>query len=269
MIETKPRTLAIAAAVIKTLPLVATLVVLAPVQAIANLLGWRALAGRLPVVFHKVALWCLGVEVRLEGANLAPGPALMVGNHISWLDIVILGSLAPARFISKDDVASWPVFGTLGRLQRTLFISRTRRTQTSENMRHMGKALDQGERLILFAEGTSSDGGRVLPFRSALFGAVMDPEDAATQKTRVQTFTIAYLRRNGLPINRSERAALGWYGDLDLLPSLLDIIHGGPLRVSLVLGEPVSPQALGPRKHAAKTLQTQVRQTLASRLRAG
>jgi hypothetical protein len=83
----------------------------------------------------------------------------------------------------------------------------------------------------------------------------------------VQPFTIAYLRRDGLPISRGQRATLGWYGDLDLLPSLLDIIHGGPLDVVMVLGEPMNVAELGGRKRAAKAMEQEVRQTLAMKLR--
>jgi 1-acyl-sn-glycerol-3-phosphate acyltransferase len=175
----------------------------------------------------------------------------------------MIGARGRFRFISKDDVADWPVFGTLARLQNTLFVSRTRKTDTGKMADTMRQALADGDRLVLFAEGTTSDGGQVLPFRPALLGALVD--DA--KDVMVQPFTIAYLRRDGLPISRGQRATLGWYGDLDLLPSLLDIIHGGPLDVVMVLGEPMNVAELGGRKRAAKAMEQEVRQTLAMKLR--
>ncbi|MBV6656456.1 MAG: 1-acyl-sn-glycerol-3-phosphate acyltransferase [Devosiaceae bacterium] len=263
-----PGVLKLAWAAIRLLPLVAVFVVIAPLQWLANLLGWRVVSGALPVAFHKTALWCLGVRVRVEGAPLAtgtalPGPALMVGNHVSWLDIVILGSLMPVRFVSKDDVAQWPVLGTLAKLQNTLFVSRTKRQATGQMADAMQDALNAGDRVIFFPEGTSSDGGQVLPFLSSLFGAVMGPGGQA----QVQPFVLAYLRRDGLIITRGERATLGWYGDLDLLPNLLEILLGGPLDVSVILLEPRAPETLGDRKQMARSLEADVRRTLANRLR--
>lgn len=250
-------------ALYKMLPLIGLLIVLAPVQWFALRTGKLDLAGRLPMKFHKLALWCMGVRVHLDGEPLADAPVLLVGNHVSWLDIVILGSIAPLRFVSKDDVASWPVFGTLARLQRTVFVSRTRRISTGDTAQEMSGALAGGDRLVLFAEGTSSHGGHVLPFRSALLGAVMG-EVAAD---RVQAFSLGYVRCDGLPISRAERAGLGWYGDMDLLPSLLHIIHGGPMDIVVHLSAPQPASSLGTRKQAAKALELQVRRTLSGYLR--
>jgi 1-acyl-sn-glycerol-3-phosphate acyltransferase len=129
------------------------------------LLRLKAVSSRLPIAFHAVALWCMGVRVRFEGAKLAKGPVVLAGNHVSWLDIVMIGARGRFRFISKDDVADWPVFGTLARLQNTLFVSRTRKTDTGKMADTMRQALADGDRLVLFAEGTTSDGGQVLPFR--------------------------------------------------------------------------------------------------------
>lgn len=253
----------IVGAILKMLPLILTLLLLAPVQWLANRVRLRAISRTLPLIFHRVALWCLGVTVTLEGEPLQGGPVLLIGNHISWLDTLMLSSVAPVRFVSKDDVASWPVFGTLARLQNTLFVSRTRRSETAKMTDMMRDVLARKDRLVVFAEGTTSDGGQVLPFRTALLGALVGDAQAVP----IQSITICYLRRDGLPIALSERSDIGWYGDLDLLPSLLDIIHGGPMKVSLVLGKPQTMVELGDRKQAARTLQTEVARTLSKRLR--
>ena len=158
----RPKPWDIARAVFKMLPLVMVLVVLGPFQWLANLLGLKQVASRLPIVFHATALWCMGVRVHREGADFAKGPVVLAGNHVSWLDIVMIGALGRVRFISKDDVAEWPVFGTLARMQNTLFVSRTRRTDTGKMTDAMRQALADGDRLVLFAEGTTSDGGQVL-----------------------------------------------------------------------------------------------------------
>ena len=260
-----PSRWAVAGALVKMLPLILCLALLGPVQWLANRFGWTLLSRRLPIVFHRIALACLDVRVRREGAPLAGGPMLLVGNHVSWLDIVMLSAVTPVRFISKDDVAGWPVFGTLARLQNTLFVSRTKRSDTAKMTAAMRAAFTANDRLVLFAEGTTSDGNQVLAFKPALLGAMIG--EAAD--VPIQPFTLAYLRQDGLPLSLGQRAALGWYGDLDLVPSLLDIIHGGPLTVALVMGEPCSMAKLGGRKQAAATLHAEVRQTLARRLRQG
>ncbi|MEM1288756.1 MAG: lysophospholipid acyltransferase family protein [Pseudomonadota bacterium] len=257
-------------AILKLLPLAVVLIVLAPFQIVANVFRLRTISGLLPMIFHKCGLWCLGVRVRVEGAPLAtgsalPGPALMVSNHVSWLDIIIVSSVMPVRFVAKDDVETWPVIGWLAKLQNTLFVSRTRRQATGQMADAMQEALNAGDRVAFFPEGTSSDGGQVLPFLSSLFGSVMGAEAHAP----VQPYVIAYVRRDGLVITRGERASLGWYGDLDFVPSLLGILLGGPLDVALVLLEPRYPEELGSRKQMAKRLEDDVRRTLAHRLRSG
>ncbi len=259
----RPHKWDIARATFKMIPLIITLVVLAPLQWTANRLGFKTVSARLPIAFHWVARWCMGVRIHQEGEPLSDGPVVLAGNHVSWLDIVMIGSHGRFRFISKDDVAEWPIFGSLARLQNTLFVSRTRRTDTGKMTDTMRQALADGDRLVLFAEGTTSDGGQVLPFRPALLGALVgDAKDVM-----VQPFTLAYMRRDGLPISRGARATLGWYGDLDLLPSLLDIIHGGPLDVAFILGHPKNVSDLGGRKRAAEALEDEVRRTLAEKLR--
>lgn len=256
---------ALAFAFLKILPVILFTLVAGPIQAVLVRFGAHRGARLLPPIWHRLALCVLGVRVHVEGEPLADGPVLLTGNHISWLDIPILTSVAPMRFISKDDVAGWPVVSWLAAMQRTLFVSRTRRQKTAETTADMREALAEGDRLVLFPEGTSSDGGQVLPFRSALLGAVTG--EAAS--IAIQPFTLAYVRQSGLPVGRGERAMLGWYGDLDLLPSFLHVLHGGVLDVVLVLGPPRTLEAMGGRKKAASHLETEVRRTLAHRLRSG
>ncbi|MEM6383363.1 MAG: lysophospholipid acyltransferase family protein [Pseudomonadota bacterium] len=262
--ETGRRSLrAVALAVVKLLPITIAFLVLAPLQWLSNRFAPQV-AARLPMLFHRVALWTLRVRVRKEGEHVGGNnPALLVGNHVSWLDIVILGACGPVRFISKDDVAHWPVFGTLARLQRTVFIDRNRRQSTALAITARDAALSAGDKLVLFAEGTSSDGNQVLPFKSALL-----PATRGERKPQlIQPFVLAYLRRDGLRLSRAERARLGWYGDMDLLPSLLDRLTSGPLEVALIGLPSFSPEPGLSRKALAHSLQSSVQATLASRLR--
>ena len=123
--------------------------------------------------------------------------------------------------------------------------------------------LAEGETIVLFAEGTTGDGNRVLPFRSSLVGAaraaLADPDVA---QIYLQPLAIAYTRRNGLPVTRRERPAIAWYGDMDLAPHLTSVANGGPLDVVVTWGEPVLFQ--GDRKHATSAAEASVRDAIAS-----
>jgi 1-acyl-sn-glycerol-3-phosphate acyltransferase len=104
-------------------------VVLMPIQSIAIRRHWP-IAARLPWHWQRIACRMAGIRVRVDGKPTSP-PLLIAANHISWLDISVLGSVLPVSFVSKAEVAGWPVVGTLARLQRTVFIDRTRRSQTA------------------------------------------------------------------------------------------------------------------------------------------
>ena len=138
-----------------------------------RLLGRRATLA--PILFHRVFLRLFSVRVTQSGTPPAPGEAaLVLANHVSWLDIVVIGSLRPLSFVAKSEIAGWPVIGTLARLQRTVFIDRARRGATATVNSMIGERVAAGELVVLFAEGTTGDGLRLLPFRSSLVGAARE-----------------------------------------------------------------------------------------------
>ncbi len=228
---------------------------LAPAFALGLPAQWLALraapplARWLPVYFHRYLLFVLGVRVERIGAPDPRKPLLIAANHLSWLDILVISSLFPVSFIAKSEVGSWPLFGTLARLQRSIFVERQRRGKTAEVNRDIAERLQLGDALVLFAEGTTSDGTRILPFRSALIGAVQavtgqeksGQEDRGPQKPEpavsyLQPLSIAYPRIGGLPIGRENHPLIAWYGDMDLLPHLADFftLPGVDCRVTLL-----------------------------------
>ena len=123
-----------------------------------------------PHLVHRSICFALNIKVKTIGAPLDGPPTLFVSNHVSWIDIVVLGHVMKACFIAKKDMIEWPVLGYLSTLQRTIFVNRERRTDVVAQRREMQERIHNGDNLILFPEGTTSDGGRVLPFKSALFG---------------------------------------------------------------------------------------------------
>jgi 1-acyl-sn-glycerol-3-phosphate acyltransferase len=230
---------------------------LMPIQAL--LIAARLRAARyLPYFYHGLVRRLLGVRVHLSGAPIAPGPVLIVSNHISWLDIPVLASLTPLCFIAKREVASWPFISWLAKLQRTIFIDRTRRAAVAETRKQILQRLEAKERVVLFAEGTSSDGNQVLPFKSPLFAAI-EPNGANESGYKIQTCAIVYTHIHGLPMNRQQRPAIAWYGDMDMPSHAWGVLKGGPLDVHVRLGEPVSIAEVGDRKSLANHAYERVR----------
>jgi lyso-ornithine lipid O-acyltransferase len=230
---------------------------LMPIQALLVAARLRA-ARYLPYFYHGLVRRLLGVRVHLSGVPIAPGPVLIVSNHISWLDIPVLASLTPLCFIAKREVASWPFISWLAKLQRTIFIDRTRRAAVAETRQQILQRLESRERVVLFAEGTSSDGNQVLPFKSPLFAAI-EPNGANESGYKIQTCAIVYTHIHGLPMNRQQRPAIAWYGDMDMPSHAWGVLKGGPLDVHVRLGEPVSIAEVGDRKSLANHAYERVR----------
>jgi 1-acyl-sn-glycerol-3-phosphate acyltransferase len=209
---------------------------LLPVQMLA--VSIRApFAKRLPRFYHRVCCRILGIQVNHQGEPSRDHPVLFVANHASYLDIAILGSLIAGSFVAKAEIANWPFFGLLAKLQRTVFIDR-RGSKAALHRDELGARLDAGDDLILFPEGTSSDGNRVLPFKSALFSV-------AERRVRgrpivVQPVSVAYTHIDGLPIGREWRPFFAWYGGMDLGAHIRNVIALGKLRIQVTFHTPLS-----------------------------
>jgi 1-acyl-sn-glycerol-3-phosphate acyltransferase len=200
--------------------------------------------------------------VRWIGRKVEARPVLFAANHISYLDITVLGSLLDASFIAKTEVAGWPLFGWLARLQRSVFIDRRARS-TAHQRDSIAARLAAAEALILFPEGTSGDGVRLLPFKSALFSVA---DHAATGAVTVQPVSIAYTRLDGMPIGRALRPFFAWYGAMSLAPHLWRMLGLGRLEVVVEFHPPTSLAACGSRKALARYCEERVAEGLAGAL---
>ena len=216
--------------------------------------AWPAMARRFPMYYHRIVCRILGIRVKVIGTPPSSGPTLIACNHVSWLDIVVLSAVAPLSFIAKREVNTWPFFGALARLQRTVFVHRDRRHATGNSRDEMQDRLKSGDILVLFPEGTSSDGHRVLPFKSSLFGAAEYPGVV------VQPVTVAYSGHRNLPMNGRLRPSYAWYGDMDLPPHLWEALATGPIEVTVICHEPLSLSGELTRKHLAAHAESLVRQ---------
>jgi 1-acyl-sn-glycerol-3-phosphate acyltransferase len=203
--------------------------------------------------------------VTVLGAPAAERPLLLVSNHSSWLDIVTLSSILPVVFIAKSEIARWPLFGLFAKLQRSVFVNRSRRQATGEVNRTIAARLSEGDPVVLFGEGKASDGNRVLPFRSALLGAL---KDALGEEGRgfVQPVSVAYTRLQGIPMGRQFRPVAAWYGDMNLITHLKRVLSEGAIDVVVTFGVPLEVEPGVDRKLLARVTEDAVRRMTSAAL---
>lgn len=242
---------------------------LMPVQALLLKISPKA-ARRFPHWYHRQVCRVLGVRLNIEGAVASGAPVLLVSNHTSWLDIPVLSAVAPVSFVAKKEVGSWPFVSSLARLQRTVFVDRTRRQAAGETAGEIMDRLKLGDAIVLFAEGTSSDGNRVLPFKSSLFAAVKpsrtthNREHAAGDGAEplVQTVAIVYTHLHGVPLGRADRPRVGWYGDMEMQAHAWKLLASGPLSVTIRISPPIPLAEYGDRKTLAVSSERAVREAV-------
>jgi 1-acyl-sn-glycerol-3-phosphate acyltransferase len=239
-----------------------------PLMPVQYLLTKFAPAGarRLPHWYHRTVCHLLGIRLHVHGKVASGRPVLLVANHVSWLDIPVLSAVAPLSFIAKREVGTWPFVSSLARLQRTVFVDRTRRSAVDDVATEMAKRLANGDTLVLFAEGTSTDGNRLMPFKSALFSSVFKE---ASSDLAIQTLAITYTHLHGIPLGRADRHMIGWYGDMEMGDHAWTLLKSGPLDVHIAIGEPVAIGNFATRKELASHTEAAVRSALVSTLRSG
>ncbi|CAO3355831.1 lysophospholipid acyltransferase family protein [Azospirillum palustre] len=222
---------------------------LIPLQALAVARNWR-LCRTLPSFYHGTCARLIGLDVVVRGQCVSDGPVLFVSNHSSYLDIIALGSQIPGSFIAKSEVGTWPLFGLLARLQRTVFVERKARASVDKQRDDIGSRLDTGDSLILFPEGTSSDGNRTLPFKTALFAVAARRIDG--RPVTVQPVSVAATRLDGIPMGFAFRPFYAWYGDMDLAPHLWQAFRLGGMTVEVEFHPPVTIDGFSSRKALAE-----------------
>lgn len=248
-----------------TVVVLVTLVLL-PVQLVSNRFGWR-LSWYLPRWWHRVARRMLGLRIHVHGALDSRRPLLLASNHSSWKDIIVLAAVADVVFIAKSEVKTWPVFGWLARWQRSVFIERERRRETGTQVTEVARRLADGEIVVLFAEGTTSDGNRLMEFKSSLFGAAATALDASpTGSVAIQPVAIAYTHSHGLPLGRYARPLAAWPGDTTLTPHLIGVLKEGAIDVQVCFGEAVIYDRDSNRKRVTKEVESRVLRLLQEQL---
>lgn len=215
-------------------------------------LRWRH---AFPLVVHKGCAKIVSARLNIRGEprnNHIPdpewstgGPTLFVANHTSYLDITVLGSLLNANFVAKAEIKSWPIYGWCAQLSGCVFVDRRARF-AMQQMKEMKQRLEAGANLILFPEGTSGDGNRVLPFYSSLFSAADTQKDG--KQVWVQPVTLAYVELDGMPLGRHMRPHVAWYGDMDIADHLWDLMGLGKVGIDVQFHKPVQLKDFESRK---------------------
>jgi 1-acyl-sn-glycerol-3-phosphate acyltransferase len=189
---------------------------------------------------------CIGHQLIIKGELSRATPTLFVSNHSSYVDILVLGTFIPARFVAKKEVAKWPIMGWLATKQGTIYIDRSRNA-IADGTETLIDYLDRGESLILFPEGTTSDGCRILPFGSSFFDVAMK------KNVVVQPITVTYAGWDGLPMPRYMRKFCGWFSpDIDMVSHLWSIAQWGTVQVVVDLHSPMNPKAFLSRKELSQ-----------------
>ncbi|WP_034883191.1 lyso-ornithine lipid O-acyltransferase [Ensifer sp. WSM1721] len=222
----------------------------------------------LPRYWHRVACLLLGLRVRVHGELDHRRPLLLSANHVSWKDILVLSSVADVIFVAKSDVKSWPIFGVLAKLQASIFVEREQKRTTGHQVNEIGRRLADGEIVVLFPEGTTSDGNRLLDIKTSLFGAAASAiPQSPTGVVHVQPLAISYTGIHGMPMGRYYRPIAAWPGDIGLLPHLIGVLREGALDVDVDFGEAVDYDRQSNRKEVSRTIEQRIRKMLSDRLR--
>ena len=183
----------------------------------------------IPIIFHKILLKILGVKLRLIGQKTSVRPLILAGNHTSYIDIIILGSIMPICFIAKQEIKSWFLFGFLAKMQNTIFIKR-KNFKTLENIQSINNDLGSNSAVVLFPEGTTNSGKKILNFKSSLFNVFEN-----NNTLRLQNFSLCYTHVNGMPIDNRTRPLISWYGNMNIVTHLLNFLKLSSINATLIL----------------------------------
>jgi 1-acyl-sn-glycerol-3-phosphate acyltransferase len=205
----------------------------------------------LPIWFHRGLSHAMGVSIRTHGRPAARSRVLYVVNHLSWSDIPVLGARIRGSFVAKSEVAGWGPVGWLASFAHTIYVARNSRQSAGTQRGAIADRLRAGGSIILFPEGTNSDGTGVLPFKSSLFAVVADVPGVV-----IQPVTLAYTSINGLPVTRADLPDLAWVGDTELAPHALGFIGLGRVRAEIVFHAAIDPTDWPDRKALARHCHT-------------
>lgn len=223
-------------------------IVLLPIQILA-VLSCTRLTKHTPIIYHRICARIFGFQIRTHGRLSQTHPTLFVSNHVSYMDITVLGSLLNASFIAKAEILKWPLFGQLAKLNRTVFVQR-RSPRAAEQRDEISHRLSCGDSLILFPEGTSADGLHVLPFKSSLFSVA--EHRGKSEPLVLQPVSISYTHLDGIPLSRLLLPHFAWYGEMTMVPHLFTFVGLGWVTVDVTFHDPIMSYQFQNRKEISE-----------------
>jgi len=231
---------------------------MAPVQLMAIKFNLK-FAKHLPKYWHKVAVWFAGVNVKVNGSIPKTRPLLIVSNHISWMDIPVLGSITDLAFIAKREIGEMPGANFLSYLQRTILVTRENQREAGKQAQAITNRLLNNEAIVLFAEGTTRDGTLIGEFKSSLFGAAQYAlASHLMEKIYIQPVSIAYTKCHGIRMGRNLRKEVAWVGDQSLFPHAKKVLLKSGYDVEVTFGEMIEVDGFAKRRELASQTHAQV-----------
>jgi 1-acyl-sn-glycerol-3-phosphate acyltransferase len=226
---------------------------------IAKRMNKQAQYSRMIQLCSKGMLFITGVRLRVTGSPSDKRPLLLVSNHLSYLDVIILSSQMPVRFTPKSEIEKWPVVGNICHLCNALFIDRSV-DKVKEMKEKLHKALSDDTVISLFPEATTGNGIRLHPFKSGLFS--LAEGDFGERQLTIQPAAITYTHICKLPIDITQWPDIAWYGDMDFIPHLFNVLSLGPIDAELVFLPPLTVDKKAGRKELSSQCQAMIQETL-------
>ncbi|MDB5478272.1 MAG: 1-acyl-sn-glycerol-3-phosphate acyltransferase [Alphaproteobacteria bacterium] len=202
-----------------------------------------------PIVrlWYRTMLWILHIDMTIINRRvLDRGQKIFLCNHISYVDILVLGAYFDCFFVAKSDIADWPIFGFLSKVGGTIFISRQRQL-VKTHLALLAGHVKSGQSLLIFPEGTTGDGREILPFKSSLLHAAFDAETALV----IQPLSLAYIDMNGYSLVTQDKLdQIAWYGEMKLAPHFWNLFRQKHITAKVVIHPAIAVDAA----HNSKTL---------------
>ena len=246
-----------------------------PIQIISNLFNLR-LKYIMPEKFFQLINNLIGIKVEVDEASFKylneqnNTGKLLVSNHVSWIDILAIGSLFKGRFIAKKEVKAMGLFGFLANINNTFFIDNTKVSRSLDYTKIIRNELLKGHNLILFPEGTTSDGSSIRKFKSSFFESANATYICSKLNLEkyisVQPITLIYLKKNGLPMGAITRREIAWIGDIPILELMLNFLMSGTVTVSVKVDKAATIKEFENRKLMRDYCEDTIRKNITDRI---
>ena len=219
-----------------------------PIQFFFNLIGFR-FKKLYPLLFYRMIKISTGININFDSEKIDKknSGVLYIANHVSWFDIICLGTLLDARFIAKKEVSKMGIFGFLAKLSNTFFIDNENKNKIIEYNNSIQKKLQEGENFIIFPEGTTSDGNGIISFKSSMLECAFDDNN----KINIQPISICYSKLNNIPMGIYLRRNIAWVGDTSMVAAMVNFLRSGRITVDIIFHEIMSINNFENRKDLA------------------